>query len=291
MAETGRDTPRMVVGRPHLLRSGHDDEDIRGQVRNGDLARITRGWYRTAPPADEQQDVIDRVIAHLMRAPGLVASHESAAVMHQLPLVFAKLTPIHLTCNSVTGGRRNRERVVHSSPLGASDVTRIAGHRVTSIARTLVDLGCASPDPRTVIAAADAALERKLVEPAAVGVALTAVGHRAGIARARFLLRFADGRSESAGESILRWLFAQVGLPEPAVQVEVRSARGTFLGRVDFAYPECGLVIEFDGYVKYQALLRPGEDVTRAVVREKEREDKRREAGLLVIRVVWADFA
>ena len=43
--------------------------------------------------------------------------------------------------------------------------------------------------------------------------------------------------------------------------------------------------------MKYQALLRPGEDATRAVVREKEREDKLREAGLLVIRVVWADFA
>ena len=189
----------MVVGCQYPRRSGQDDDDIRIRVRDGGLARITRGWYRTGPPPDDEQDAIDRVIAHLKRASGLVASCEPAVLMHDLPLVYASLTPIHLTRNSVTGGRRNHERVVHSSPLAEADITLVRGHRVTSVAQTLVDLGCSSPDPRTVIVAAAASLERKRVTPVAVRKALSAAGHRAGIARARFLLRFADGRSESPG--------------------------------------------------------------------------------------------
>ncbi len=280
-----------VVGRRDILVTGSVDRDIRRSERNGELERITRGWYRTGPPVGKLQDAVDRIVAMLRRAPSLVASHESAALLHRLPLVYALLDVVHLTRNARRGARRDPGRIIHARPIDPGDVQEIHGLPVTSIGRTLVDLGCTSPDPRTVIAAADAALQRRMLDPATLAAALAAAGHPSGIARARFLLRFADGRSESAGESVLRWLLAQAGLPDVELQVEVYSAAGIFLGRVDLAYPTAGVVVEFDGRVKYQALLRPGDDVTTVVLAEKAREDKLREAGLIVIRIVWADFA
>ena len=33
---------------------------------------------------------------------------------------------------------------------------------------------------------------------------------------------------------------------------------GHFIARVDFAWPELGIFVEFDGKVKYESLLKPG---------------------------------
>jgi hypothetical protein len=81
------------------------------------------------------------------------------------------------------------------------------------------------------------------------------------------------------------------GLPEPVLQFEVRDAAGTFVGRTDFAWPEYGLLGEFDGFSKYGRLRRPGETVEEAVVREKTREDLLREVtGWLMIRLIWREL-
>ena len=62
---------------------------------------------------------------------------------------------------------------------------------------------------------------------------------------------------------------------------------GTFVGRADFAWEDRGVLGEFDGLAKYGRLRHPDETVADAVVREKVREDRLRDAGYLVVR--WTD--
>lgn len=102
-------------------------------------------------------------------------------------------------------------------------------------------------------------------------------------------LRFADGRSESAGESLTRYMCFQHHLPRPTLQYEIRDGHGILIGRTDQAWPAYAHVGEFDGRVKYQRLLRPGESPSDAVVREKIREDRIRREGVGMSRFVWEE--
>ncbi|MCT2042305.1 endonuclease domain-containing protein [Pseudoclavibacter alba] len=76
-------------------------------------------------------------------------------------------------------------------------------------------------------------------------------------------------------------------LPTPKLQYEARDPRGSFIGRTDFAWPELGVLGEFDGRVKYDGNL--GGSVTPAdiIMREKEREARLRDAGFTVVRWGW----
>ena len=80
-------------------------------------------------------------------------------------------------------------------------------------------------------------------------------------------------------------------LPEPQLQFKVYDEDGSLVGITDFAWPEFGLLGEFDGKIKYGRLLKEGETASDAVVREKEREDRIREVTRwLMIRYVWRDL-
>ena len=104
-------------------------------------------------------------------------------------------------------------------------------------------------------------------------------------------MRFADGRSESPGESMTRVILDQLGLPVPHLQVSIFTPGQRFVGRTDLGYPELGVLLEFDGFVKYSKLLKGDEQAVDVVVREKDRENLIRGMGYLVIRIVWADLS
>ena len=96
------------------------------------------------------------------------------------------------------------------------------------------------------------------------------------------LLREADPACESVGETRTRVLLRDLGL-EVRSQVRISDARG-LIGRVDFLVGE-RVVVEFDGMVKYG-----GAEGRRALQAEKAREDRLRDAGYVVVRLVWADL-
>ena len=56
------------------------------------------------------------------------------------------------------------------------------------------------------------------------------------------------------------------------------------IGRVDFLVGD-RVVVEFDGAIKYDGL-----DGKRALMEEKRREERLRDAGFRVVRVTWADL-
>ncbi|GLK16441.1 endonuclease domain-containing protein [Herbiconiux flava] len=83
--------------------------------------------------------------------------------------------------------------------------------------------------------------------PSELDDALAAWPGRRGRPLLRRALELADGPAESPQESRLRVLLVEAGFATPQLQHEVRDARGRFVARVDLAYPERRLAIEYEG--------------------------------------------
>ena len=63
------------------------------------------------------------------------------------------------------------------------------------------------------------------------------------------------------------------------------------IGTCDWAWPDHGVLGEFDGKVKYGRLLKPGQDVGQVVFAEKQREDLiRAVTDFRMVRIIWSDY-
>jgi len=156
----------------------------------------------------------------------------------------------------------------------------VLGLRVTTPARAIVETACTSSYEVGVVLS-EAALRAGLVTSQQLIATAKGLEHWPGSPAARAAVAFADGRSESVGESRLRVLMANEGLPTPKAQVEIRDAVGRLVGRVDFLLLD-HLIVEFDGALKYES--------SRDLVAEKWREDRLRELGYSFARISWADL-
>ena len=169
------------------------------------------------------------------------------------------------------------------------ELTEVDGLLVTDPVRTLLDLARTEPfEP--AVAALDAALFRKAVPGDLLAARLEDIGGTSGGRAAARAVAFADGRSESVGESRSRVLMRRLGLPPSTIQLEIAVVTGPSPTRVDFAWEEARLVGEFDGRVKYGRLLLPGQDPGDAVFREKRREDAIRDENWGVVRWTWGEL-
>jgi hypothetical protein len=271
--------------RPALLADGVTDTELRGLRRRGTLVTLRPGAYLAGTvPDDAAARHLLTVRAALPRLGSDVAvSHASAAVVHGLPLWAVRLDRVHVTRDRTSGARCSGVVHLHAAALQPDEVTTVDGLVVTSVARTLADLGRALPFEAALVPA-DAALFRGLVTPAAFGAAVERGAHRPHNAAARRVVAFADGRAESPGETRSRVAIRRAGLPAPVLQYRVLGTR------TDFAWEEVRTVGEFDGKVKYGRCLRPGQDPGEAVFAEKVREDALRDHGLQVVRWIWAEL-
>jgi hypothetical protein len=280
-----------VYRRSELIASGQTDYQLRRSVRDRSLTRVRRGAYVAEPAptgvAARHRLAISAAVTELDA--GAVLSHGSAAVLHGLPTWSMALGRVQVTRIRSYGGRRDRRVHVRVARLDPDEITRVDGIRVTSTARTVVDLARALPfEPAVVVG--DAALALGITSGDELADALRRSARRPWCARARAAVGFLDGRAESVGESRSRVAIARAGLPVPRPQWEVRDARGALIGRGDFGWPEYGVVGEFDGRTKYGRSLRPGVEPGEAVYQEKLREDALRAEGLTVIRWTWQDL-
>jgi hypothetical protein len=221
-------------------------------------------------------------------AAGAVLSHTSAAVLWGLPVWSDQLNQVHVTRDRAGGGRLRRYVQVHGLPLTPAEVTSVGELPVTSLARTVLDLGCQLELTRSV-GVGDAALRLGLDPEELEELVLRGRG-RTGIGNARRAAGMLDRRSESPEESRSRVLFHQLGVPKPELQFEVFDHDGRFVARCDFGWPEHRTVGECDGKVKYGRLLKPGQNAGDAVYEEKRREDKVRACRYQMVRWGSADL-
>ncbi|PTR31175.1 hypothetical protein C8K36_101202 [Rhodococcus sp. OK519] len=285
-------TPTVLRRRDALAR-GYTDGELRATCRNGGLRRLRPGTYLSG----DVFAALDAAELHheLIRAtlPGVsadaVVSHQSAAVLHGLPVWALPLDRVHVTRDRSGGGKRTRHLHSHSAPLPTADVVRRNGIAVTSIARTVADL-CRTMPFEAAVAVGDAGLRAAKLPVTAAADALAYAERRPGHPAARRALDFIDARSESVGESRSRVALTALGF-EPELQASLLDADGRFLGRVDFLLVAAGVVGEFDGKIKYGKYLRDGQSPGDAVFAEKQREDSIRDMGWEVARWTWRDLS
>jgi hypothetical protein len=141
------------------------------------------------------------------------------------------------------------------------------------------------------LVSADSALHLELCDPEELSRCASRMEHWPGSRIVRSMLALADGRAASVGESRSRYLFARHGIPAPDLQFKVHDQRRNLIAVTDFAWHEKKAFGEFDGKVKYERYLKPGETPGDVVFREKKREDEIRAiTGYACGRLVWQDL-
>jgi hypothetical protein len=212
---------------------------------------------------------------------GCVLSHEAAAIGLRLP-TYRIPRKVLLTRDS--GSRRTTGRTdvavaaLPAAHLAVVDIGPVRGVPLTSMARTVVDIGRTRPFLEALVTA-DAALRRGLPRQELLDV-LAQMPRWPGTVAAAEVVRWADGRSESPAESVTRGRFILLGLPMPEPQVRV-PVLGGGCRRVDFLWKQVGLIVEVDGKVKYE-----GPEGEQELWQEKQRRDDLEEE-LTIIRWNW----
>ena len=273
-----------------LLADGWSSAELSRMARSGEVQRIRRGAYECGPARSiDRRDQHRRLIAATARLTSVDAaiSHMSAAVLHQLPIWNDQLGRVHINRNQSGGGKVRRYVHLHVAPLTDSDVCEIEGQRVTTLARTVLDLLRTLTMERSV-PIGDAALRLGVTQEELAEVAGRCIGWR-GMPRARRARSFLDARSEGAGESYSRVVLDRIGIPAPIPHYEVWD-QGVLIGRADFCWEEFRTLGEFDGKQRYGRLLRPGQTAADAVFAEKRREDALRDLGWQIVRWLWEDL-
>ncbi|GAA0607930.1 type IV toxin-antitoxin system AbiEi family antitoxin domain-containing protein [Sporichthya brevicatena] len=213
---------------------------------------------------------------------------ESRAVVAEIAAIRRGEGPRHVDLVSADRGRRTSRNGVEVRPatLPAEHVVVDRGVPLTTTARTAVDLMREDSEVDGLIAA-DGALHLGVPRDELRTVATFCSAWTNG-QKALDILAFADGLSESAAESLARWVCAQEEqVPRPELQVELFDAFG-LIGRVDLFFRAFRVVVEVDGYLKYTDPWCG--DPREAMRRQEAREARLRRAGYIVVRTTWREL-
>jgi very-short-patch-repair endonuclease len=183
------------------------------------------------------------------------------------------------------GGRTHRFGVSECpAALPAEHLVLLEGIPVTTAARTAADL-MRGLDWEHSVFVADAVLHAGTSRPELESM-VRFMSIWPGGCKAVRACEFANGAAESVAESLARIVMAEAGLPEAELQTEIWHG-GRFIARVDFLFRASRVIVEIDGRIKYTDPHGPPGEV---LWREKQREDRLREAGYEVVRVTWAQL-
>jgi len=253
---------------------------VRSALRNGG---IRTWWPGVLIDASRELDRHTRAAAALLTlGPHAAITGSTAAHLHGCSAIDGRL--VHAL---VPYGRNPRPRdglVVHHADPFHDDVFELDQLRVVVLERVISDLLCTAR-PADALAVTDQALaliadDRREAFRGRVQERLARRPDPRGTVRGARLLGLATGRAESPPESWLLLAIVERGFPPPEANWCVRSSDGRVLYRIDLAWPELRIAVEYDGYAAH--LGREDMDAARA--------DDLQRRGWIVIRVTAQDL-
>ena len=244
-----------------LARLGVPEHARKYRLRARRWAQVYEGVYRFAGTPLTWRG---RVLAACWAAGDLAsASGRAAGKLWRLPGGSDEV--VEITCRRWRRARHDGLLVHESLAFDDVDVTVTDGMPVTNVARTLFDLARVCGDG-TIDLAIDDALRRRLTTEAeleAIRDRLARSG-REGSARFRSVLAGrTSGATESTAERRLLQLLRRHGLPAPVPQHQIRDAGGRLVARVDLAYPDLRIAIEYDSYAHHMGTAAHERDAAR----------------------------
>jgi very-short-patch-repair endonuclease len=226
-----------VVTRRQLLDAGVSARGIELRLGNGRLHRVARGVYVVGRPELTRRG--RWMAATLACGPRAVLSHSSAAALWGIGSEPEGLTEITMRVFSA----RERPGIrIHRRPgLQERDIAALSRIPVTGIVRTLIDLS-ARLHPAGIERMVNEADTRNLIDPESLQAALASYPGQHGVGKlkdvvGRRTFRLTDSELE---RRFLR-LAHDAKLPPPRTRQWINGFK------VDFYWPELGLVVETDG--------------------------------------------
>lgn len=260
-----------MVTRGQLLERGLTAKAVRHRVRTRRLHPVQPGVYAVGRP--ELTRYGRWMAAVLSCGDGAALSHESAAALWGLVDRESR------TVISVPPGRQLRRGDIrlHRMRLDPEDVGTHRGIPVTAAARTLIDLAAVASAP-VVEAAVNAADRLDLIDPAGLR---REIGGRSRIRGLPALRRLLDRHSFRLTDSELERRFlrlvSKAGIPPPETGVRLNGFK------VDFFWPELGLIVETDGLRYHRTASQQA--------RDRRRDQAHLLAGLTTIRFTYGQIA
>lgn len=242
-----------VVTRGQLLEIGFTADAVKHRVRKGRLHRKARGVYAIGRPELSRYGLM--MVAVLACGPDAVVSHRTGAELWALRRLVAG--PIEVSVARSSPVQRPGMTVHRREILVPESVTSRHGVPVTTVPLTLIDVAC-SLSRRHLEAAVNMADSLDLLDPDRLRSLLGGFPGVPGVGRLRNLL---EEQSFCLTDSELERMFlplaGAVGLPVPRTQRYVSS------WRVDFVWPDLGLVVETDSLRYHRTALQQRRDAAR----------------------------
>lgn len=231
------DTQNGVVTTAQLLAvMGRSRLDTK--IRSGELIKVWPGVY-----SREEPDTLRRLAGLDLRAGEPVAiCLGSAAAAYGFDT--EDVVDLHVLNPEGHQLRNSDGLFVHrreGAPLGVVD-----GRPATTPEWTAVEVACSLRRPRA-LATLDAALRRGTCDARQLRFAAGQQAGRRGIVAVRELISLARPEAESPMESEARLVMIDGGISPTELQYEIVD-RDFRTWRVDFAWPECGVAVEYDGF-------------------------------------------
>lgn len=257
------------------LSTGVTRQQLRTAVSKGSIFSPARGWYaragRAIRPGERwettREDHLARLTAALHTRPGAAASHDSAALVHGLPIVVAPTAEVQIVeVDGFPCSRRTPGLVVHHADSTPTPTEVVEGVRTTTVPRTVADVMRSRRVPHG-LATLDQSIRQGRVTLREVEAELSEQRHWVGKSRAKEALALVDPRRESWGESHTYGVLAQRSFPRPLPQVEIYDAAFDFVGRLDGLLDHELAFFELDGEAKYFLDPEPDASMEETVAR------------------------
>ncbi|KOX21908.1 hypothetical protein ADK67_24970 [Saccharothrix sp. NRRL B-16348] len=192
--------------------------------------------------------------ALLMAGQGAALASHTAVWLHGC--TAADTNRVHLVLGYERKLRPRPDVAVHYDSYDPADVVEIDGLRTMALDYALADLLCRARHRSTALACADQALgalppQQRAAFKADLSVRIAARRDYRGRRQGVFLLDLATGLPESPPESTLLLMIAEAGFPLPEPQHSVRDLDDRELWRLDFAWPDARVAVEYDGYAAH----------------------------------------